>query len=587
MKIKQKRIAFVFAILISFAFVTGCDLFKGSSGESSSSAPPTNLHVADGPGKNLYSSATDSVSTLAKQNKIYEFENTDNLAENVVIELPVDGSQDITYALVVKNISTYTQDVGLFKAQGNQRGSALEADLTAIHSSHLASNINQDLTNTRWGNLEAKREVKQALRRSFQARGGMRASKRFNNVDHSNEVLGETYPIKIITNTSGSSYGTFNCVLKMITNNVKIFVDENCLKGDKYNISDADLNHFKDEIDNIIYQLFNDNYGYIRDVDNDGKLSIVFSKQYTELGFAGLFNTEDLTGDNGDNDNHRDMIGIWAPGYSDDFLWAPGYSDDFRRNYWRAATRETIVHEMQHASNFSAKSAKGMSRMEEEWLDESLSVGAEARYRLKRSQLGKSTISGYTKTQETDSVANDNRFGSWIENSNTSMSSWEGTYAHYGQKGLFNFYLYEQLGAGFIQALHQSPYRGTQSIDYALGTTGDTRDYNALIKDWELAILNEALHSKGIIDKSQITNMAHRYNANVLPTFPGFKEAQDFTLTKNITLGNNSNSYRLPVGASAYFTLTQPRGQSEKLNKFIVAGSGYELNIRMYRLTAD
>jgi hypothetical protein len=568
MKIKQKKIAFVFVILLSFTLLIGCDFIKSSSGGDSTVTPPK--HVADGPGKGVYTDAKDSSANLTKQNKIYEFDNSENLAENVLINLPIDSNQEVKYALVVKNISTHTQNIGVFKGLGNVRGSGLEPDFTSIQSSTLTTNFNQDLTNTRWGNLEVKREIKQNLRRSFQARGGMRASKRATSINHSNEIKGKTYPIEIITDSSGTNYGTFNCVLKVITDRAKIFVDEDCLKNDKYRITDDDLDHFKDEIENIICDLVYENYGPIIDVDGDEKLSIVFSKQYAELGFAGLFNAEDLTGING---NNRDMIGIWAPGFR-----------EFTGEYWRAATRETIVHEMQHASNFSAKD---MRHMEEEWLDESLSVGAEARYRLKRSQLDKSTISGYTKTQEIDSVANDNRFGSWIESSNTSMNSWEGTYAHYGQKGLFNFYLFEQLGAGFIQALNQSTLTGIKSINHALSTTSDERDYETLVKDWELAILNESLHSKGIINKSQITNTAHRYKADLLPSFPEFKESSDYSLAKNITLGSNSNSYSIPPGASIFFTVTQPRGYNQVAGKVTVAGGGYELNIRMYRLTAD
>ncbi|NLV94207.1 MAG: hypothetical protein GX031_06600, partial [Candidatus Riflebacteria bacterium] len=376
--------------------------------------------------------------------------------------------------------------------------------------------------------------------------------------------------IKIIADGSATSYKNITTELRKISKHAKFFVDITC--SGTYDITDDDLKHFADEFESFIYPLFSEHYSPVLDVDGDGKLSIVFSKEYNILKFAGLFNPADLVS-NG-NGNNRDMIGVWAP----------GFTEKFHGEYWRAATRETIAHEMQHAANFTSKGFAPLDDADE-WLDESLSVGVEARYRKLRADAGKSTLSGYNESPETDSVANDNRFGSWLESSNIGMESWAGTYNHYGQKGLFNFYLYEQFGSDFIKAVHSSSSIGSANLQAQLSSPlGDGRNFDQVVKDWQTAALNEVLVFRGVIQKSQITDPKHKYTETVFPAI--LNTSRSYKLTKDIDLGNGSLSTYVNPGAAIFFKITQPAGYSGN-NTFRVKSDGYALSLRMIRLTPN
>ncbi|MDD3000583.1 MAG: hypothetical protein PHF29_02395 [Candidatus Riflebacteria bacterium] len=571
---KSPHIVLIFILFISTFFISGCDIL-GSDSSSSSSVPllPTsgdndpNAKTVIGAG--VYITATDSAKLLAKAGTILEFS---DVAQGISVELPVERNREVVYSLIVNNEHTSAQSIQLL----HETAASIKASIYEQHYTPLPS---QDMTNTRWGNLEAKALTESNLRRQnkFQSlRNGAKGSLR-GSVNHSNENLNDEVIIKIITDGNATSYNNVTTKLLKITEHAKFFVDITC--SGTYNITSDDLNHFADEFESFIYPLFNDNYRLAEDVDSDGKLSIVFSKEYNRLGFAGLFNTADFS--NPGNGNNRDMIGIWAP----------GYSAKFQGEYWRAATRETIAHELQHAANFSAKGLN-MQNQEYEWLDESLSVGVEARYRQRRAAMSKTTSSGYIADVsgagaiEPDSVANDNRFGSWLESSNTGMESWESTYAHYGQKGLFNFYMYEQFRSDFIKAMHNSstPIGSALNIETLLLSQGDGRNYEQVKKDWQTAVLNEVLVFRGIIQKSQITDSKHKFNETMFPAI--LNTESSYKLTKDIDLGNGSITTYVNPGAAVFYKITQPAGYSGN-NTFRIASEGKGVSLRMVRLTPN
>ena len=146
-----------------------------------------------------------------------------------------------------------------------------------------------------------------------------------------------------------------------------------------------------------------------RDVDNDGKLSIVFSPVVNNYGksVVGIFDTASIN-----SSNPRDMISIAVKS---------GNNKSYEK--WFMDARETIPHEMQHIVNFSAKSG----RSEITWIDEGLAVCAEILYRKKRSEAGLTTYSLYYGSECTDFPGNDARFyyASYYmpENSLTDFSS--------------------------------------------------------------------------------------------------------------------------------------------------------------------
>lgn len=560
---KTAIITLVFILFISTSLITGCKLFDSISSSTGAVTPLSgdndpNAKISRGAG--VFIIATDSAKILAQSGTILELS---EYAEGISVELPVDINREVVYSLIVNNEHNEAQSIQLL----HETAASIKA---SIYDQHHAPLPSTDMTNTRWGNLEAKARVEENLRRQFRSqsqRSGAMGSLRAVS-DHSNENLNNEVNIKIIADGSATTYKNITTKLRKISEHAKFFVDITC--SGTYDITDDDLDHFADEFESFIYPLFSKHYNPVLDVDGDGKLSIVFSKEYNRLGFAGLFNSADFVS-NG-NGNNRDMIGVWAP----------GYSEKFKGEYWRAATRETIAHEMQHAANYSAK---GFTTLEAEWLDESLSVGVEARYRKLRAEKGKTTLSGYNETSQTDSVANDNRFGSWLESSNIGMESWAGAYNHYGQKGLFNFYLYEQFGSAFIKAMHNSTNLiGRANMEAQLSSLGDGRNFDQVVRDWKTAALNEVLVFRGLIQKSQITDSKHKYIETMFPDILNTSAA--YKLTKDIDLGNGSLSTFVNPGAAIFFKITQPAAYSGN-NTFRVVSEGYALSLRMIRLTPN
>ena len=117
-------------------------------------------------------------------------------------------------------------------------------------------------------------------------------------------------------------------------------------------------------------------------------------------------------------------------------------------NKWFMDARETICHEMQHIVNFSAKSRGS----EDLWIDEGLSVCSEILYRQNRHKDGLMTYSLYYGGERLDFAGNDARFyyAEYLKPElsllSFSSSDTDIALAHYGQKGLFFYYLYEQYG---------------------------------------------------------------------------------------------------------------------------------------------
>lgn len=556
---KMKRLfqALLCLVLIFSAF--GCG---GGGGGSDGIVTP----APDG----TYVEAPNTVGTLATSQQVYSYSNT---AANVSMKLPVQGGATVNYLLTVTNSSTSQQNVQLFpetslsgsdRPEESLRASLLTADdaellQMAAVKGRLEERLRQNTIN--------------ALRQSG---GNLRASMRASN--HSNEVLGGTYPISVIADGMGFSYTTRNCKLERMTAHCKIFVDQDSFEGlsavtGAYAVTGANLDHFAEEFEAYIYPLLNGNYGSVYDIDNDGRLSILISPVYAKIGFAGLFNSIDMTPGATTNSNQRDLIGVWSPS-----------TEKWKDEYWKAATRETIAHEMQHAVNYSAKVypngvvRTGISNydslLEEMWLDESLSVGVEARYRAVRGAAGKTTY--YNSQTVIDAAANDARFRYWASTPQSvkvdSFSYSTNAFEHYGQKGLFNFYLFEQYGADKIKALSQTTKTGLDNFKNVFNenTYGS---FAAIVKNWQYAVVNEGL--RGVIAFNSL-NSRYRYTTPMNITA---HKAVQFDAAYPSAFAN------VQPGATAFYAIRQPSTISVSEYKFrIQSAENQGIEINMMRL---
>lgn len=513
--------------------------------------------------------APDTANTLSTAQSVYSYSTT---ADNVSVRLPVQSGSVVNYILTVTNSGSTAQAVQLVPETLLLSSFRPEESL---HASVLVAE-NADLMQMAAikGRLEQKlrQDTIDSMRR---AGGNLRAAMRAS--DHSNEVLGSLYPVSMVSNSTGLSYITRSCKLERITAHCKIFVDQESYSGlsaisGTYMVTSSDLDHFADEFETYIYPLMSQNYGAVYDIDQDGKLSIIISPVYAIIGFAGLFNSIDMTPGATTNSNQRDMIGLWSPS-----------SSKWTGEYWRAATRETIAHEMQHAINYTAKvfpggvARTGISNyddlLETMWIDEGLSVGVEAIYRAKRAAAGK--ISYYGGQTVVDSVANDNRFNYWVQNPHSVRMDDFGyefnAYEHYGQKGLFYFYLYEQFGADKIKALVQTTTTGMTNFENVFGSGS----FASLVPKWQFAVTNEGLRTSGLVDINSI-NAPYRYQA-------AMKLA---TVHKAVQYDAKfPDSIQVAPGATAFFVMRQPSNITVSEYKFrILSTEGQGIVINMMRL---
>ena len=404
--------------------------------------------------------------------------------------------------------------------------------------------------------------------------------------DHSGEKVGDVVNFNIIVSyIFGQTYNSRRCKLVRMTDHCKIFVDQDPYEGlsaviGTYAITEDDLNHIVTEFETYIYPLMNDNYGEVYDIDGDGRLSIVFSPVYPKVGFAGLFNTLHMNPTNPANSNQRDMIGIWTPHSLS--------SSSSTGKKWLMDSRETIAHEMQHAINFSAKvfpggvfkyendsnfNANENSYLEAMWLDESLSVGSEARYRLKRIEAGLQTS------------IHEARFDSWAKSSPHSygLTEWASNLGHYGQKGLFNYYLYEKYGSDKIKELVQSTKTGISNIEAVYDAVVERENSSvmtALAKGFSMAVINDSLRKEGLTSVELIKNNYYKFSTQV-------KLDLDLDLAeKAVMLGYTPATLSVPKMGTAYYLLKQPAsfGGGDEFQFRIESTQGKSVEIMLMRL---
>ncbi|MDN5279673.1 MAG: cell wall-associated protease [Clostridiales bacterium] len=313
-------------------------------------------------------------------------------------------------------------------------------------------------------------------------------------------------------------------------------------------VSDSDLDHFASEFETHIHNLMLNSYGPVYDIDNDGKVSILISPVYSKLGFAGLFNSNDF--DSNENSNQRDLIGIFSP----------DTAKSWYGERWREASRETICHEMQHLVNYSANLYfNNVGAMEDVWLDESLSVGAEARYRLLRG-----------------SPILENRFTLWAESpSSVGLTNFSRSLSQYGMVGLFNLFLYHQSNDVTIKAMVNSNLLGKANVDNLFATKGGL---DGMLQKWAMAAFLDGLNKKGLADLSKIDS--------------GYKYSSILGLDlqyQSVNFGQSTTNLSIPAYGAAFYLLNQPVGFNSNSYQFkvdinSVGSDSKKLEVLMVRL---
>ena len=558
----RKLLLIVMSLIITFA--VGC----GGGGGGSS------INPIAAPGTDYQSSivAPNTSAVLANSASVYEYSSN---SEKIGIKVPVN-SETAKYALVVVNTSGTSQTVKINPE--SYVTSMRAATVSSVRANVLSSQPVNDLAE-RYANqtrLQTNMRKSLGIRRSSLT-DGVKASMQLRASDNSSEYVGQIKTLYTVSKSYGDGTPMIprECKLVKISQYCKIFIDQeeyeglSAVEGD-YKVTDADVEHFASEFDTYIYNLLTNSYAPVYDFDNDGKFTILISPVYAKLGFAGLFNTINLTPAEyaGAGSNQRDMVGVWSPSLGGNgTLWTG--------ETWREATRETMAHEMQHAANYSAKfwstgTYDRSAQMEEVWLDEGLSVGVEARYRVMRGD-----------------PAGENRFDYWAENPSatnlTHFTTLFNPFLSYGMNGLFNFYLYHQEGSQDIQSLVKSSKYGVANMDAVFADRGGLK---GIFKDWSMAIMLEGLRNTvnnpggvSLVDINQIDNR-YRYNEYLDLGSP----SRQFDY-QNLLFGQQANSITIPNYAAAFYVLNEPANFAEDEYQFrIESDASKNIDILMVKL---
>lgn len=266
--------------------------------------------------------------------------------------------------------------------------------------------------------------------------------------------VGDMHTFKVY---SSSGYQERSARLAVIGTKCKVFIDQNEAGGySPTAVTDAMMTEFANEFDSQIWSFINDNYGSPSNLADDDRVTILFTPIVNSIGAAGFFDPTDLmTGDS--HSNNRDMFNMW--------IYAP--KDGYTLDWWKEATRLTLVHEFQHLVNTWAHMQKNIDE-EAVWLNEGLSVGAEVRY----------------------SNARDDRFDAYSERPELiPLTEWpyDATVANYGCVGLFAHHLYERFGGVAIRSMVQSTSRGTANVEAHSGGTS----FDQLFREWGVAMYRD------------------------------------------------------------------------------------------------
>jgi hypothetical protein len=275
--------------------------------------------------------------------------------------------------------------------------------------------------------------------------------------------------------------------------------------------TDADYARFAARFDTLVYPLDTDAFGAPTDIDQNGRVVILFTRAVNELTPAGasyyvggffysrdLFPASNTTGDAGfvcSASNEGEMFYMLAPDP------AGAVNGNKRRTgFVDTITTATIAHEFQHLINASRRLYVNTSARDVDetvWLNEGLShVAEELLYFRESGKQSRSNLGGdevYTNSRATypifkaDGIANFSRFMSYLENpGGNSPVAPNDDLATRGATWSFLRYAVDQLypadGAVWSR-FDNSTTSGLGTLAYALGPV----DLTAMFRNWALA----------------------------------------------------------------------------------------------------
>jgi hypothetical protein len=284
------------------------------------------------------------------------------------------------------------------------------------------------------------------------------------------------------------NFDSISAVVKFVSQKAVIVQDVNAPAN---GFTDADFASIANEFDNLIYPVDTDYFGAPTDIDQNGRVYILFTPQINKLTprdakgiFAGFFFAGDYYPRTGTNScaesNGAEVFYLLVPDPTGQYSIA-----STRTQAWELA-RGTVAHELQHMIN-AGRRYQSRQQFEAIWLDEGLAHFAEE-------AVGRAAR-GFTDVQElafTDVFANQDdyysffdqnlrRFRSWLANPDTSSAVSKHTDANLSGRGAawaLVRYASEKYSGGnvrnFTRQLVAGPDTGLANVTKRSGTPYDS-----------------------------------------------------------------------------------------------------------------
>ncbi|MBR4329328.1 MAG: hypothetical protein IKP71_05695, partial [Candidatus Riflebacteria bacterium] len=296
--------------MISISLLVGC----GGGGGGGSSYYHNGGENYNTDSSAYYNSSNNNIRNLITP---YNTFSAYNGQTTLPINVPLDSSREVIYECLITNPNNrYIDELTITPPLGyNIRAS--QSQETNEGKESLKISLNPPLyTNISFReNVADKLKLKEELYNKFLENETKNKGLSFRaNINHINEVEGQKDVAITVLSKSRK------CTLAKVSTYGKFFIDQD---GDGSvsapNISQASLNQFANEFDKYVYPILKEHFGngsdiFWRDVDNDGKLSIVFSPVVNNYGksVVGIFDTASMN-----SSNPRDMISVGVKRSSD------------------------------------------------------------------------------------------------------------------------------------------------------------------------------------------------------------------------------------------------------------------------------
>lgn len=291
--------------------------------------------------------------------------------------------------------------------------------------------------------------------------------------------MGGTEEFRVLASLSStSSYVTVTGEVHCVGTNVVFYVDQDVPDSA---LPDSDVSTLCAEFDRIAAEE-KSLLGDISDVDSDGKLQVLMTKQINRLGamgggiITGYFYAGDLYDRSSSNpvSNEREIIYTMVPDPEGDYGTA--ISNAFAMSNLLPAV---LPHELQHAISYNQHVLVAGGSPEENWLNEGMSHLIE-------------DLMGYN-------VENPSRYAMYLASPSTYglVTQSSPNLLERGAAYLFLRYLYEQSsdGSAFLRALEASSSRGVDNLESSFGGPSNFDEFSEFVARWSLAL---AMTDRGI-----------------------------------------------------------------------------------------